>query len=89
MKGFDDSFLNKKVRLTHYILDPMNGPGQMCNRQYNKEGNPFVVFCSNFNCEHYHERPTALPHWSEDCHEDLGVLRCPKCKAPVVRPSPD
>jgi len=80
---------DKKFRVTHYIMDPMNGPGQMCNRQYNREGNPFVVFCSNEECEHFGDRPTAIPHWSEDCQEFLGVLRCPVCKSPVVRPTLD
>lgn len=83
------SWKERKVRLTEYLLDPMNGPGQLVNRQFNKEGNPFVVFCTNEECEHYTERPMAIPHWSEDCPEDLGLLRCPACKAPVRRPGRD
>ena len=80
---------NHKVNLTHYILDPTNGPGQMVSRAYNREGNPFVVFCSHPDCEHFVDRPAALPHWSEDCKENLGVLRCPVCGHPVVRPPKD
>ena len=80
---------NRKVRLTEYIMDPTNGRGQMVSRNYNREGNPFVVFCSHKDCEHFHERPTALPHWSEDCKEFLGVYRCPACNHPVIRPPLD
>lgn len=76
----------KMFRVTHYERDPVNGPGQYVTRHHNLEGNPFVVFCMNAECEHYHERPGALPHWSEDCREHLGVLRCPACQSPVTRP---
>lgn len=76
----------RKVKLTEYIIDPTNGPGQMVSRPFNLEGNPFVVFCSDIECEHNIERPGAIPFWSEDCKEYLGVLRCPKCGKPVVRP---
>lgn len=76
----------KKVRLTHYEVDPVNGPGQMVTRPYNLAGNPFAVFCSNKECEHFIDRPSALPWWSEDCSEYLGVLRCPACGSPVIRP---
>lgn len=79
----------KKVRVTHYERDPVNGPGQYVTRPYNLEGNPFAVFCTNAECEHFGGRPGALPHWSEDCQEFLGVLRCPVCQSPVVRPSRD
>lgn len=78
----------RKVRLTHYEVDPVNGPGQMVTRPYNLSGNPFAVFCSNSECDHYFDRPAALPHWSEDCQEYLGVLRCPACGEPVVKPAP-
>jgi len=74
------------VRLTEYIIEPTNGLGQMVSRPYNRQGNPFVVFCSNADCEHHVEGEFALPHWSEDCSEHLGVLRCPRCQAPVIRP---
>lgn len=77
---------DRKVRLTHYELDPTNGPGQMVTRPLNRKGDPFVVFCSNENCSHYIDGQYAFPHWSEDCSELLGVLRCPQCKAPVLRP---
>lgn len=77
---------DKKVKLTHYEVDPVNGPGQMVSRPHNLAGNPFVVFCSDKDCEHYWDRPSAIPHWSEDCGEELGVLRCPACGRPVVRP---
>lgn len=76
----------RKVRLTHYEMDPTNGPGQMVTRPYNLKGDPFVVFCSNSDCSHFYEAEGAFPFWSEDCSELLGVLRCPTCKAPVIRP---
>lgn len=76
----------KKFRITHYERDPVNGLGQYVTRQQNLQGNPFVVFCTSSDCEHYHERPAALPHWSDECEEYLGVLRCPACNAPVIRP---
>ena len=82
----DDAWMEKKMRFTHYMLDPTNGPGQMVTRAHNRDGNPFAVFCSNKDCEHYIEREAALPHWSEDCSENLGVLRCPACRSPVLRP---
>lgn len=74
------------VRVTHYEVGPMNGPGQMVTRPYNSNGDPFVVFCSSADCSHYIEGEMAFPHWSEDCGELLGVLRCPACTAPVLRP---
>jgi len=77
---------DRLVRVTHYEIDPTNGPGQMVTRPYNLNGDPFVVFCSSSQCAHYVEGEFAFPHWSEDCAEWLGVLRCPACKAPVVRP---
>ena len=76
---------NRKVRLVHHIIEPTNGPGQLVSRPYNREGNPFIVFCSHKDCEHYWERPLALPFWSEDCRENLGVLRCLVCGHPVIR----
>jgi hypothetical protein len=76
----------RKVRVTHYEMEPTNGPGQMVSRPYNLKGDPFVVFCSSQACAHFYEAEFAFPHWSEDCSELLGVLRCPACKAPVVRP---
>jgi hypothetical protein len=76
----------RKVRVTHYEVDPTNGPGQMVTRPFNFQGDPFVVFCSNETCPHYYEAEFAFPHWSEDCPEALGVLRCPNCRAPVIRP---
>ena len=60
--------------------------GQYLTRHHDLAGNPFVVFCTNEHCMHYLEGESALPHWSEDCPENLGVLRCPECGAPVVRP---
>lgn len=60
--------------------------GKYVTRRLNLAGNPFVVFCTNEHCLHYIEGEGAIPHWSEDCPEKLGVLRCPECGAPVVRP---
>ncbi|MCR5661303.1 MAG: hypothetical protein K6G50_04120 [bacterium] len=60
--------------------------GKYITRRYNLAGNPFVVFCTNEFCPHWINAEGALPHWSEDCPENLGVLRCPECGAPVVRP---
>ncbi len=77
---------DRLVKVTHYERDPVNGPGQMVTRPYNLKGEPFIVFCSNNECEHYWDRPGAIPHWSEDCKEYLGVLRCPACGRPVVKP---
>ena len=79
----------KKVRVTHYHRDPVNGPGQMVTRPYNLSGDPFVVFCSSESCPHYIEAEGALPWWSEDLTEYLGVLRCRKCNAPVLKPHTD
>ncbi|MBN9416789.1 hypothetical protein ABS71_19520 [bacterium SCN 62-11] len=76
----------RKVRVTHYEIDPTNGPGQMVTRPYNRQGDPFVVFCSSETCSHFIDGEHAFPHWSEDCGELLGVLRCPACNAPVLRP---
>lgn len=76
----------RMVRLTHYEIDPTNGPGQLVTRPYNRNGDPFVVFCTNEQCAHHFEAEHAFPHWSEDCSELLGVLRCPACQAPVMRP---
>jgi hypothetical protein len=81
-----EDWMDKKMKFTHYMLDPTNGPGQMVSRPYNHDGNPFAVFCSNKDCENFIDRDGALPHWSEDCSEYLGVLRCPTCKAPVLKP---
>lgn len=81
---------DRMVRMTHYERDPVNGPGQLVTRSLNLAGNPFVVFCSGSSCPHYWDRLGSIPHWSEDCKEHLGVLRCPACDKPVVRPaSPD
>ncbi|MBI3927237.1 MAG: hypothetical protein HY319_16995 [Armatimonadetes bacterium] len=74
------------VRVTHYERDPVNGPGQMVTESARRLGRSFVVFCSNQDCEHYWDRPSAIPHWTDDCPELLGVLRCPVCRSPVVRP---
>ena len=79
----------KKYRITHYERDPVNGPGQYVTRPLNLAGNPFAVFCTSKECEHYFDRPGAIPHWSEDCSEELGVLRCPDCGKPVVKPPRD
>ena len=76
----------KKYRVTEYVLEPTNGLGQYVTRPYNLMGEPFVVFCSSPTCEHFYEAEFAFPHWSEDCSERLGVLRCPGCGAPVIRP---
>ena len=76
----------RKYRVTHYEIDPTNGPGQMVTRPLNKQGEPFVVFCSNENCAHFIDGEHAFPHWSEDCRELLGVYRCPVCNSPVLRP---
>ena len=86
MSGKSCSMSEKMFRVTHYERDPVNGPGQYVTRALNLEGNPFVVFCMDAECEHYHERPTAIPHWSDECPENLGVFRCPSCGAPVTRP---
>ncbi len=60
--------------------------GEYLTRRYDLAGNPFAVFCTHPDCPHWLEGVSALPHWSEDCPENLGVLRCPECGAPVVRP---
>ncbi len=77
---------DRLVRMTHYEIDPRNGPGQMVTRPLNAQGDPFVVFCSSEHCPHFIDGEHAFPHWSEDCRELLGVLRCPQCNAPVLRP---
>ena len=77
---------DRKVRMTHYEVDPTNGAGQLVTRAHNLKGDPFVVFCSNEQCAHHLDAEYAFPHWSEDCSELLGVLRCPACRAPVMRP---
>ncbi|MEW6279027.1 MAG: hypothetical protein AB1758_10415 [Candidatus Eremiobacterota bacterium] len=60
-------------------------PGEFITAELYK-GVHFVVFCSQPDCLHYHDREGALPFWSEDCPEHLGVMRCPECGAPAVRP---
>ena len=77
----------KQLVLREYMI-PQGGipSGKYVTKKYNLAGHPFVVFCTNSECFHYIEREGALPHWSEDCPEKLGVLRCPECGAPVVRP---
>lgn len=60
--------------------------GRYITQKLNLQGNPFVVFCSNEFCDAYIYKECALPFWSEDCNIELGVLRCPQCGAPVVRP---
>lgn len=79
----------RMVRVTHYERDPVNGLGQYVTRPVNLQGNPFVVFCTDKECEHFFERVGALPHWSDECSEFLGVLRCPACGKPVIRPPRD
>ena len=77
----------KQLVLREYEIPAGGIPsGKYVTRKYNLRGHPFVVFCTNEHCSHYIEAPMALPHWSEDCPENLGVLRCPECGAPVVRP---
>lgn len=80
---------DKKVTLRHYEIDPMNGPGQMVTETYAQSHEPFVVFCSSEHCQHSIENVSAIPFWTEDCKEHLGVLRCPECGSPVVRPRRD
>lgn len=77
------------VRVTHYERDPANGLGQYVTLPTNLQGNPFVVFCTNKECEHFVGREGSLPHWSDECPEFLGVLRCPVCEVPVIRPPRD
>lgn len=77
---------DRKVVVRHFERDPVNGPGMMVTRPLNLLGNPFVVFCSNKECETFIDNPYAIPFWSEDCKEDLGVLRCPNCQSPVLKP---
>lgn len=60
--------------------------GRYLTQKLNSQGNPFVVFCTNEFCPAYIYGENALPYWSEDCSIHLGVLRCPECGAPVVRP---
>lgn len=60
--------------------------GRYLTQKLSLQGNPFVVFCTNEHCDAYIYRECALPFWSEDCQIELGVLRCPQCGAPVVRP---
>ncbi|MCA9792784.1 MAG: hypothetical protein KC910_13350 [Candidatus Eremiobacteraeota bacterium] len=74
--------------ITHYEYDQVNGRGQFVTRTHNEAGNPFVVFCTNELCAHYYERPSAFPHWSEDCLLLPGsrYLLCPVCQTKVVRP---
>ena len=79
----------KKYRVTHYERDPVNGPGQYVTRPLNLKGNPFVVFCMDKHCDHCHLNPQAIPFWSDECKEYLGVLRCPACEKPVCKPPRD
>ncbi len=74
--------------ITHYHYDEVNGPGQLVTRHHNQKGNPFVVFCTNSECEHYIDDLKAFPHWSEDCRAVAGsrFLRCPVCLENVIRP---
>ena len=77
----------KELVLREYMIPQGGVPsGKYVTRKYNLAGHPFVVFCSNENCAHFIDGEMALPHWSEDCPEKLGVLRCPECGAPVVHP---
>lgn len=73
--------------LRSYMREAQHIPsGRYITRKLNSMGNPFVVFCTNEFCEAYLYKDGALPFWSEDCSIELGVLRCPQCGAPVVRP---
>ena len=49
--------------------------GEYLTRKHDLAGNPFVVFCTHPDCPHWLEGVSALPHWSEDCPENLGVRR--------------
>lgn len=59
---------------------------QYLTQKVNLLGDPFAVFCTSPDCAHHLHAESAIPHWSEDCPFHLGVLRCPACGAPVVRP---
>lgn len=74
------------VLRTYERRSPEIPTGVYLTRHHDARGNPFVVFCTNEGCRHWLEGESALPHWSEDCPEHLGFLRCPECGAPVVRP---
>lgn len=80
----------KHLVLRTYERQELSGSGipadKYITRTHNLAGHPFVVFCTNSECMHFIDGEGALPHWSEDCPERLGVLRCPACGAPVVRP---
>ena len=55
--------------------------------KYDRDGNPFGVFCSNADCPlHQDNKSHPDPLWSEDCPEKNGVLVCPHCGFPVTRP---
>lgn len=60
--------------------------GRYVTQKLNQQGKPFIVFCSNEFCPAYLYAEGALPYWTEDCEVKLGVVRCPLCGAPMVRP---
>ncbi len=77
----------KHLVLRSYEKKAVHVPsGRYLTNKLNVQGNPYVVFCSNEHCEAYLYADGALPFWSEDCQVRFGVLRCPNCGAPVVRP---
>jgi len=57
----------------------------MLTEPYDAGGNPFGVFCSNPDCGNY-LTPEAHPLWSEDCPVKDGILVCPACDSPMMRP---
>lgn len=85
----DDAGRKKEqlVLRTYERVAPAMPSMQYLTQKVNLLGDPFAVFCTNPGCAHHVEAESALPHWSEDCPLHLGVLRCPQCGAPVVRPA--
>lgn len=80
----------KKERLvlrTYERQAPPMPSMQYLTRKTDLLNQPFAVFCTNPDCAHHVDGEAALPHWSEDCPLHLGVLRCPECGAPAVRPA--
>lgn len=86
MKPFDSDG-KKHLVLRSYEKQARHIPsGRYISASVNSLGHPFVVFCTNEFCPAYLYGENALPFWSEDCPERFGILRCPDCGAPVVRP---
>ena len=57
--------------------------------KFDEEGNPFGVNCSNQECQLNQDQKWLVdPLWSEDCPEKNGILVCPRCGCPMVRPKP-